>query len=131
MSILSSSISPMSMQINSQHLIEVFSTDKGSVYQCDKSARIIVEFGGLQSAFKIQTFMNLKKVIDRIDLNLMIQSIETAHDIEIVTLPQSQSCYVLTLCDVVHLRELLAGAKVMLELNSILQEKIYNPFFVS
>ncbi len=119
------------MQMNSQHLIEVFSTDKGSVYQCDKSARIIVEFGGLQSAFKIQAFMNLKKVIDRIDLNLMIQSIETAHDIEIVSLPQSQSCYVLTLCDVVHLRELLAGAKVMLELNSILQEKIYNSFFVS
>ena len=46
----------------------------------------------------------------------MALSTAAADDVEILTPPRSERCYVLTLCEVVHLRELLAGARLMLDL---------------
>ncbi len=102
--------------------IEVFRTERGAVYQCDATQRMILEFWEAQTAFSIRDFTQFRRTVQTIDLRQMALSTDSAHDVEILTLPRSERCYVLTLCEVVHLRELLNGAQLMLDLNSMLRE---------
>ncbi|MFN8347591.1 MAG: hypothetical protein U0X91_21485 [Spirosomataceae bacterium] len=44
----------------------------GTTYQCDRTARILVEFGGGVMAFKIRDFLIFKRKVDSIDLHAMI-----------------------------------------------------------
>lgn len=106
------------------NLAEVFKTAHGGIYQCDDSNCYWVEFAGTLTPFKFHCFWRLKKIIDGIDIDAMIN--DTAHnaDIEIISPCSCERCYVLTIQEVIYFKELLAGAKVMLELNSILHEKL-------
>lgn len=101
---------------------EVFRTDRGIVYQCDASNRIILEFWDTHTQFSARDFAHFRRMVETVDIRQMALSTAAAYDVEILALPRSERCYVLTLCEVVHLRELLNGAKVMLELNAILRE---------
>ena len=105
-------------------LTEIYRTAHGCVYQCDDQHRLHVEFTGIRTAFKVQGFFRLKKQLDAIDVDAMAQNACRAADFEIVNMPGSDRCYVLTMLDIIYLKELLAGAKVMLELNSILHERL-------
>ncbi|NJL15169.1 MAG: hypothetical protein HC913_20630 [Microscillaceae bacterium] len=51
-----------------------------------------------------------------------------AFDLEIIYTPEQGHCWVLTLCEIIQLRNLLEGTWAMLELNSIIQERIYAVF---
>lgn len=108
------------------HLTELYTNAKGTAYQCDRSARIMVEFGGYTMAFKINDFLLFKCKVDSVDLHAMIFNLSDEYDFEIIEAPQANLSLKLTLCDLVNLRDLLAGAKFMLELNSLLYERIYN-----
>ncbi|WP_338872567.1 hypothetical protein WBJ53_28290 [Spirosoma sp. SC4-14] len=101
---------------------EVFRTDKGVVYQCDTTNRLILEFWDTHTALSARDFTYFRRMVETIDVRQMALSTDAAYDVEILTPPRSERCYVLTLCEIVHLRELLAGAKLMLELNTILRE---------
>ena len=101
---------------------EIFRTDKGVVYQCDASYRLILEFWDTHTLFSARDFARFRRMVETIDIRQMALSTAAADDVEILAIPQTERCYVLTLCEVVHLRELLNGAKVMLELNSMLRE---------
>jgi len=102
---------------------EVFRTDKGAVYQCDATNRLILEFWETHTPMSARDFAHLRRMVQTINVRQMAMSTDSAYDIEILTLPRSERCYVLTLCEVIHLRELLNGANLMLELNSILRER--------
>jgi hypothetical protein len=54
----------------------------------------------------------------------MASDASRAADVEIISLCACENCYVLTLPQVVAFKELLAGAKVMLDLNSIIHERL-------
>ncbi|WP_428657825.1 hypothetical protein [Runella sp.] len=113
------------------YLTELYTNSKGATYQCDRSSRITVEFGGYKMAFKINEFLNFKQKVDSVDLHAMIFDLSDESDFEIIEAPQANLSLKLTLCDLVNLRDLLAGAKFMLELNSLLYERIYNvPVYV-
>lgn len=101
---------------------EVFRTDKGAVYQCDATNRLVLEFWDTYTYLSARDFAQFRRMVETVDLRQMALSTAAADDVEILTLPRSERCYVLTLCEVVHLRELLAGARLMLELNSMLRE---------
>lgn len=75
--------------------------------------------------YKIPCFFALKKLIDGIDLSAMALNADKASDIEIISPCGSERCYVLTLTELIEFKELLAGARVMLQLNSILHERLY------
>lgn len=105
---------------------ELYTNTKGATYQCDRSARIVVEFGGGMMAFKINDFLNFKRKVDNVDLHAMIFNLSDEYDFEIIETPHANLSLKLTLCDLVHLRDLLAGTKFMLDLNSLLYERIYN-----
>lgn len=101
---------------------EVFRTDRGVVYQCDASNRLILEFWDTHTQLSARDFAQFRRMVETVDVRQMALSTATADDVEILMPPRSERCYVLTLCEVVHLRELLSGAKLMLELNAMLRE---------
>ncbi len=104
------------------HAVEIFRTEKGAVYQCDATQRLILEFWDTHTALSTRDFAQFRRMVNTIDVQQMALSTGSAYDVEILTLPRSERCYVLTLCEVVHLRELLNGSQLMLDLNSMLRE---------
>lgn len=101
---------------------EVFRTDKGIVYQCDQTNRLILSFWDANTSLSARDFNQFRHLVNTVNVHQMALSTDAADDIEILALPQSDRCYVLTLCEIIHLRELLNGANLMLELNSLLRE---------
>ena len=104
---------------------EIYSTQHGSVYQCDKKRCFAIDFGGYMTEYKFACFFALKKLVDRIDLEAMALNPSKSADIEIISPCGSERCYVLTLPQLIEFRELLSGSRVMLQLNSIIHERIY------
>lgn len=102
--------------------IELYRTAAGCVSQCDRENRILVDFGGHVACYRIDTFRKLKKTVDAIDLQAMAQNADRAADFALVSVFGCERFYVLSLTQVVAFRELLDGAKFMLELNSVLHE---------
>lgn len=104
------------------HAVEIFRTEKGAVYQCDTTQRLILEFWDTHTALSTRDFAQFRRMVNTIDVQQMALSTGSAYDVEILTPPRSERCYVLTLCEIVHLRELLNGSQLMLDLNSMLRE---------
>lgn len=108
-----------------QNFKEIYSTQNGCIYQCDKKRCFGVDFGGYMTEYNFPCFFALKKMVDNIDLDAMALNPEKSSDIEIISPCGSERCYVLSLSDTLEFKELLAGARVMLQLNSILHERLY------
>lgn len=75
--------------------------------------------------YKLPCFFALKKLVSKIDIDAMALNPSKCSDIEIISPCGSERCYVLTLSGVLEFRDLLSGACVMLQLNSILHERLY------
>lgn len=97
---------------------EVFTTEYGAVYQCSRSNCYWLEFQGKTTAFKISDFLLFKKRIDAIDVVSMLNESSRTYDYEIIMPYRTERCFVLDVQEVLQLRELLAGAKFMIQLNS-------------
>ncbi len=110
------------------HFIELYKTQHGAVYQSDKDRCFWVEFKGELTSYKVPCLYKFKKSVDQIDLNLMASNPDAVYDYEIIAPCHCDRCYVLTLTEIAELKDLLAGTKVMLELNSILNERLYSSF---
>ncbi|GAA4445997.1 hypothetical protein GCM10023189_00650 [Nibrella saemangeumensis] len=102
---------------------EIYRNEKGAVYQCDTTCRLILEFWDTHTAFSARDFLQFKRMVETVDLRQMALHTDDAYDVEILTPPRTDRCYVLTLCEIVQLRDLLNGARLMLELNSLLRER--------
>ncbi len=101
---------------------ELFTTQRGSVWQCDLSNKIYVNFKGSSFAFKIQDFMAFRRKIQAVNIHEMIFNISDQYDFEVLEFPQNQLNLKLSLCDIVQLRELLDGARFAIEMYSMLHE---------
>lgn len=113
----------------SPNLHELFRTEYGAVYQCNRYNCYYVEFAGGISAFKVADFLSLKQHVEAIDVAAMATSSHRAAEVHILMPHRSERCFVLTVADVVRFRELLDGAKAMMALNSLLQECLYAPVY--
>jgi hypothetical protein len=105
--------------------IELFENEQGGVYQCDKTNRIYVYFANTVAAFRIDNFLNFKRLVDSVDIHNMIYDLSDACDHEVIDLPNASKKIKLTLCEVIHLRELLAGAKFAIYVNDFLNDTFY------
>ena len=101
---------------------EVFTTEAGTVYQCNKRNRLVVDFAGSQTVLKVDAFIRLKKAVDSIDLGDMAVNTGRCSDFELLTVCGCEKLYVLTLPEIYNFKELLGGAKFSLELNSMLHQ---------
>ncbi|MDJ1500544.1 hypothetical protein [Xanthocytophaga agilis] len=105
---------------------EVFRTKSGCIYQSDIEKSLLVEFANKIARFDIRCLQRLKSAVFSINLAEMATDTSRTTDVEIISLCACEHCYVLTLGEIINFRELLAGAFVMFELNSIIQERIYS-----
>ncbi len=103
-------------------LAEIYTSEAGAVYQCDRRNRLVLHFAGEVSILKLDAFLRLKQAVDSIDLDVMASSPERSSDFGIVTVCGCDRCFVLTLAELYTFKELLAGARFVLELNSMLHE---------
>ncbi|GAB4125591.1 MAG: hypothetical protein OHK0045_09950 [Raineya sp.] len=103
-------------------LVEIYANSKGAVYQCDTTNQFVVNFLGTTTYFSVRQFLDFRRVISQININIMLERIERAFDLELIYLPQKDELYTLEICEIYHLKELLTGAKAMLDLHSLLKE---------
>jgi len=102
---------------------ELFRTTKGVIYQNDQQNTFSLEFLNRKAEFRVHEFLHFKKTIDQINLEDLLLG-ECFPDLQIIHHKHSDHLFVFTLCDLVALKELLAGAKVMLALNSIICSRL-------
>ncbi|GAB3936240.1 hypothetical protein [Mucilaginibacter myungsuensis] len=107
---------------------EVFATKHGCVQQDDAQRRWLVEFAGRTASFDHRNLMKLRKAVYAIDIEQRL--LEGAHgpDVEIIFICASEHCYVLSLLQVIAIKDLLEGAFVMLELNQIIHNRLYRAY---
>jgi hypothetical protein len=106
-------------------LREVFKTSSGCVYQSDAENCFYVDFNNRNIKFTINCFFRLKAMVDKVNLEEMALNTAPGADVAVISPCACEHCYVLTLQEVLSFRELLQGAKVMLELNSIIRERLF------
>ncbi len=106
-------------------LKEIYATSHGCVYQCDRKRSFFIDFAGYTTEFKFPCFIALKRLVSKIDIDSMALDPSNSSDIEVISPCGSERCYVLTLGELLEFRDLLEGAHVMLQLNSIIHERLY------
>src|ERR1700761_660881 len=104
---------------------EVFTTAQGSVYQNDINRKWEVDFAGKKAAFDYRCLLKLRDSIYRIDIEDKLLNHAAAADVEIIFICACEHTYVLSLLQVIALRELLEGTFAMLELNSIIYDALH------
>jgi hypothetical protein len=102
------------------NIVEVYRTKSGSVAQCNKTNSYILQYAGTTTSFKATNFIDFIKRVNTINLEEMILSSSPVTDVTVLMPPYVDRCFVLTLTDVLNLKDLLSGAKFALHLNSVL-----------
>lgn len=103
-----------------QHLLEVYSTPQGAVYQSDAENCVYLNFAGKTAKYKLGCLIRLKKVIDSISLERMM---DVNHPgIEIIFLCGAEDCFVLDIKEIIDLKELLNGTFTMFNLNHMIKD---------
>jgi len=112
-------------QIKKEHMIcplanfeEIFQTEDGAVYQCSRKNCYWLDFQGSTTAFKVRDFFAFKKRVDAVDLEMMLSNSARSFDFEIIMPFRTDSIFILSAQDIIKLKEVLSGAKFMIELNS-------------
>ena len=104
---------------------EVFSTVKGAIYQSDTEGCWYVDFAGKLAKFDYRNLLKLKKAVYHIDIENLLLSSDKAPDLEILFICACEHCYVLSLIEIIALKELLQGTFMMLELNHIIFDMLH------
>jgi hypothetical protein len=103
---------------------EVFSTNYGTIYQCDKESCWYIDFAGKLAKFDYRNILKLKKAVYQIDIEDILLNGVRAPDLEIIFMCACDHCYVLSLSQIIALKNLLEGTFVMLELNHIINDRL-------
>ena len=104
---------------------EVFSTTKGAIYQSDSESCWYIDFAGKLARFDYRNLLKLQKAVYQIDIEHLLLKSDKAPDLEILFICACDHCYVLSLIEIIALKELLQGAFVMLELNHIIFDRLH------
>jgi len=104
---------------------EVFSTTKGAIYQSDSESCWYIDFAGKLARFDYRNLLKLKKAVYNVDIEGMLLNSDKTADVEILFICACDHCYVLSLIEIIALKELLQGTFVMLELNHIVYDRLY------
>lgn len=104
---------------------EVYGTRSGSIYQSDSENCWYIDFAGKLARFDYRNLLKLKKAVYQIDIENLLLNSDKAPDLEIIFICACDHCYVLSLIQIIALKELLQGAFVMLDLNHIIYDRLH------
>jgi len=107
------------------NLTEVFVTAHGAVFQNDVDRCWQVTFAGKSASFDYRNLLKLRTAVYRIDIEQRLLDSTESPDVEIIFICACDHCYVLSLAQIIALRDLLEGAFVMLELNQIIYDRLH------
>ncbi|WP_237088309.1 hypothetical protein [Nubsella zeaxanthinifaciens] len=108
---------------------EVYATDNGVVFQCDLEKCWYIDFAGKLARFDYRNFLKLKKAVYQINIEEKLLSSDQTADVEIIFICACDHAYVLSLLQLIQLKELLQGAFTMLELNHIIYDRLHRVSF--
>ncbi len=104
---------------------QVFATKKGTIYQSDSEKCWYIDFASKLARFDYRNLLKLKKAVYQIDIEEKLLNGDNSADVEIIFICACDDCYVLTLLELIHLKELLQGTFTMLALNQIIHDRLY------
>lgn len=104
------------------HLIH--QTANGKITQSDKENCFYMSFNETEYRMNVCSFIAFKAKLDALDIEKMLLSESSKQDLEIIPLCNKEHFIILTLADIVEIKGLVQGALVMLELNSIVHQRI-------
>lgn len=110
---------------NPVNFIEVFSTANGSIYQNDAERCWYIDFNGKLAKFDYRCLLKLQKAVYQIDVEALLLKSNRSADLEIVFICACDHCYVLSILEIIAMKELLQGTFAMLELNHIIYDRLY------
>ncbi len=84
-----------------------------------------MQFGEMNISFRIQDFLNFRRLVNNIDIKSRLFDLSDESDFEFVEAPQLNINQKLTLCELIQLRELVNGTHFAIELNSLLHTILY------
>lgn len=103
---------------------EVFKTINGAIYQNDAERCWYVDFAGKLAKFDYRCLLKLRKAVYHIDIEQRLLDSTLSPNLEIIFICACDHCYVLTLLQIIALKEILEGTFVMFELNHILHNTL-------
>lgn len=104
---------------------DVFGTQNGAIYQCDAERCWYVNFAGKVARFDYRCLLKLKKAVYNVDIEAKLLDSSKDPDVEIIFICACDHTYILTLLQIIALKEILEGTFVMLQLNNIIQDRLY------
>tara|TARA_S200000501_G_scaffold350451_1_gene367461 strand:+ start:337 stop:684 length:348 start_codon:yes stop_codon:yes gene_type:complete len=104
----------------------VFETKGTSVSQCDRSEKFFLHFLAQPIELKLCELIGLRRKIEKIDLTALVSS--QGPDIEVLYLSHQHPILLLSIYEILELREVLTGTFTMLELNSLIHKTIHRKF---
>jgi len=107
----------------------LYQTKKGTVIQDDGTCQFILEFQGRKTLFKVSEFLQFKKTLDEINLADLFLGEGTGIDVQIIHYRGSDHFFVLTLCELVALKDLMHGAMTMIALNRMVHDRLQAVIF--
>lgn len=118
-------IMQQTLTLPSAQFTEVFVTNNGAIYQSDSESCWYIDFAGKLARFDYRNLLKLKKAVYQIDIeDLLLNSTKSA-DLEIIFICACDHCYVLSLIQIIKLKEILHGTFAMLELNHIIFDRLH------
>ena len=107
-------------------LKEVHKDDSGAIYQCSQTNTIWLNFQGVTSPLTYFNFLEFKSQVDDLDVLSLINNPTPGCDLEIINVNGCERCFLVNWKELIDLKDLLDGAKVMLTLDCIIQERLYH-----
>ncbi|MEO9804194.1 MAG: hypothetical protein ABJF04_13140 [Reichenbachiella sp.] len=102
----------------------IYHTTHGKVVQNDKDNCFYLQYKGNEYRMAVCALIAFKSKLDQLNIEEMLLSDTSLNSIEIIPLCNKERLLVLTLDEIIEMKDLIPGTLVMLELNSIVQQRI-------
>ncbi len=100
----------------------VYQTSRNTLYFCDQEEKFIWESSHDKVPFFLCQLITFRKKIQSLSIQQLLES--HTPDIELIYIPHADRFILLDLFEILDLQELLDGAFTMLELNSVIHQKL-------
>ncbi len=103
---------------------EIYHTRHGKTFQNDKDNRFVLAYKGVEYKLAVCSLIAFKSKLDQLNVEEMLLSDASLNSLEIIPLCNKEHLMILTLDEIIEMKDLISGTLVMLELNSIVQQRL-------
>ncbi|MEQ6122081.1 hypothetical protein [Reichenbachiella sp. MALMAid0571] len=108
---------------------QIYSTNSCASYQCDVSNALYLDIFGERFQLNVCTLISFRKKLFDVNLESLLLDSNSA-PLEILNLHCVDKLFVLSIDEIIELRNLMEGTFAMLQLNSIIHQSIHRSTLV-